>query len=82
MLYYLHVEIIIMELTMSEKIKILAKRSNIALFQVAERSGQTRQNLANKLSRNDFKISELKRIADALGVGLEVNFVLPSGERV
>ena len=59
-----------MELTMSEKIKILAKRSNIALFQVAERSGQTRQNLANKLSRNDFKISELKRIADALGVSL------------
>lgn len=67
---------------LAEKIRILAIKQKVTVADIAQRSGQSSANLYNKLSRNDFKMSELKRIADALGVGLEVNFVLPSGERV
>ena len=67
---------------LSEKVRILAIKQKVTVAEIAQRSGQSSANLYNKLSRNDFKISELKRIADALGVGLEVNFVLPSGERI
>ena len=67
---------------LSEKVRILAIKQKVTVAEIAQRSGQSSANLYNKLSRNDFKISELKRIADALGVGLEVNFVLPSGERL
>lgn len=67
---------------LSEKVRILAIKQKVTVAEIAQRSGQSSANLYNKLSRNDFKISELKRIADALGVGLEVNFILPSGERL
>jgi len=37
--------------------------------------GDTPQNLNNKMKRDDFKISELMKVADALGVELVVKFV-------
>lgn len=66
----------------AEKIRILAIKNKITVQQIAERSGQSSANLYNKLSRNDFKISELLRIADAVGCTVEVNFVLPNGEKI
>ena len=38
----------------------------MTLTQLAKATGQTRQNLSNKLKRNNFSESELKTIADAL----------------
>ncbi len=67
---------------MAEKIKILAVRQKISVAEIAARSNQSNSNLYNKMTRNDFKLSELQRVADAVGVGLEVNFVLPNGERI
>ena len=37
--------------------------------------GDTPQNLNNKMKRDDFKESELRKIADALGVDLVIKFV-------
>ena len=65
-----------------EKIKILAIKNNISVQQLAEKSGQSSANLYNKLARNSFKVSELEKLADAVGCTLEVNFVLPNGEKV
>ena len=67
---------------LAEKIRILAVKNKMTVTEIANRSNQSNMNLYNKLSRNDFKISELQRIADGIGVTLEVNFVLPSGERI
>ncbi len=55
-----------MEFTTSEKISIICKKRKMTLTQLAEATGQTRQNLGNKLRRNNFTESELKKIAAAL----------------
>ena len=65
----------------SEKIKILAVKEKITVSDLAQKSNQSNANLYNKMARNDFKLSELQRLADAVGVGLEVNFILPTGEK-
>ena len=46
-----------MELSTSEKIRVLLKRRN---------KKTSRQNLTNKLSRNNFSENDLKQIAEAL----------------
>lgn len=65
-----------------EKIRILAVKNKISVQQLAERSGQSSANLYNKLSRGSFKVSELEKLAAAVGCSLEVNFIMPNGEKV
>lgn len=55
-----------MPLTMSEKIKVVLGRRNMTLGDLAEKTGQTRQNLSNKMSRDNFTEKEIRKIADAL----------------
>lgn len=69
-------------LTTTEKIKILLKRNGLTAGDLAERTGQTRQNLSNKFKRNNFPESELRTIAEALGCQCEITFITPDGERL
>lgn len=66
----------------SEKIKILAIKSKISVQQLAEQSSQSSPNLCQKLKRNSFKVSELEKLAKAVGASVEINFILPSGEKI
>jgi len=68
----------------SDKIRILrVKCGNLSERELAQRMGDTPQNLNNKMKRDDFKESELQRIADALGVKLVIKFVIPeTGEEI
>lgn len=65
-----------MDITMSEKIKILLGRRNMTLGVLAERTGQSRQNLSNKMARDNFTQDDLKIIAEALGCRYKSTFVL------
>lgn len=70
-----------MNLTTSEKIKILCKRRGLSLGELAERTNQSRQNLSNKFSRDNFQESELRAIAEVLGCSYDPQFtMLDSGE--
>lgn len=71
-----------MQLTMGEKIKILLNRKNLTLSQLAEMIGQSRQNLSNKMSRDNFSEKELYTIAKALEVEYVCKFVLPDGTEI
>lgn len=72
-----------MSLTMSEKIKVVLKRRGMTMGQLAEKTGQTRQNLSNKMTRDNFPEKELREIADALDCDLESYLVMrDSGEKV
>ena len=51
------------------------KRGNISEAELARRTGQTPQNMNNKYRRNAFKISELEKVAEALGADLSIAFV-------
>ena len=51
--------------------------------ELAEKTGQTRQNLSNKVSRDNFPEKELKAIADELECDLEMMLIMrDSGERI
>lgn len=72
-----------MPLTMGEKIKIVLKRRGITLSQLAEMTGQSRQNMSNKMARDNFSEKELVEIAAALGCTFKASFVMDdTGEEV
>jgi transcriptional regulator with XRE-family HTH domain len=72
-----------MPLTAAEKIKIILRRKNMTSGQLADILGQTRQNLSNKMSRDNFSEKELREIAAALGCEIEVKFTMTeTGETV
>jgi len=65
-----------MGLSVSEKIKVVLKRRGMTMGQLAERTSQTRQNLSNKMTRDNFPEKELRKIANALDCDLEINLVM------
>lgn len=70
-------------LTMGEKVKIMLKRRNMTLSQLAENLGQSRQNLSNKMSRDNFTEKELMEIANALNCTYKASFTMnDTGEEV
>lgn len=70
-------------LTTVEKIKVIMKRNNFTMTELANQLNCSRQNLSNKMSRNNFDERELTAIANALGCELEINFVnRETGEKI
>ena len=72
-----------MSLTMGEKIKVMLSRRNMTLSQLAEATGQSRQNMSNKMSRDNFTEKELRAIAKALDCTFSACFKMnDTGEEV
>jgi len=72
-----------MGLSTSEKVKIILKRRGMTMGDLAEKTGQTRQNLSNKMSRDNFPEKEIKEIAAALDCEYETFFVMrDTGDKV
>ena len=70
-------------LTTAEKIKVIMKRNNFTMTELANQLNCSRQNLSNKMSRNNFDERELTAIANALGCEHESNFVnRETGEKI
>ena len=65
-----------MILTMSEKIKIILKRRHMTLAELAQKLGQSRQNLCNKMNRDNFSERELREIAKALECTFTAKFMM------
>ncbi|MBQ7092120.1 MAG: helix-turn-helix transcriptional regulator, partial [Clostridia bacterium] len=71
-----------MEFTTAEKINIICKKRDMTLTQLAEATGQTRQNLSNKLKRDNFSEKEIKKIAEALNCTYLTAFKLNDTEEI
>ena len=72
-----------MGLSTSEKVKIILKRRGMTMGDLAEKTGQTRQNLSNKMSRDNFPEKEIREIAAALDCEYESFFVMrDTGDKV
>ena len=70
-------------MSVAEKIRIIANRRNMTLKQVAAALGEAPQNFSNKMSRDNFSESDLKRIADALDCEYAVTFTMDdSGDKI
>ena len=73
-----------MLMSMTETIRIaLVKRGNISESELARRMNISPQNLHNKMKRDNFTETDLREIADALGLKLILTFEDPeTGERI
>ena len=69
-------------LTIAEQIRIIARRCNISLSELARQTGQTPQNLANKLKRNNFTTNELEKVATAAGLTLKIEWIGEDGNPI
>ena len=70
-------------MTASWKIKAILKKRHMTIAALAEQVGMSRQNLNNKLSRDNFSEKELAQLAEALGCTVEVVFTdLSDGEKL
>ena len=61
-------------LTVSEKVRVLLDRKKMTVGDLAVRLGVTRQNLSNKLTRNNFAENDIAKLADALNCDSEIRF--------
>ena len=71
-----------MNLTGAEKIRLIAKRVNMSMGDLAEGTGQTRQNLSNKLNRDNMSTKDIQALAEAMGCSVEITFTLPDGTEI
>ena len=58
---------------LQKEIKEILKEKKMSSSELARRLGTSRQNLGNKLRRNNLKVSDLTDILDT--VGYEIKFV-------
>ena len=71
-----------MELTVAEKIRLIMKRQNMTMGDLAAASGQTRQNLSNKMTRGNFTEKDIAELAAALGCSVAIKFTLSDGSEI
>jgi transcriptional regulator with XRE-family HTH domain len=72
-----------MPLTIGEKIKVILGRRDMTIADLANELDQSRQNLTNKLSRDNFTEKEVKEIAVVLGCDFDAVFTLrDTGEKL
>lgn len=71
-----------MELSTAEKIRVILKRQRMTVSQLAEMTGQSRQNLTQKLERDNFGEEELRLFAEKMGVKYESYFVMENGDKL
>lgn len=69
-------------LNLTEKLKIAMIKQKVTQTKLAELSDQTQKNLSSKMARDNFKLSEYEKLVVALGCQLEINIILPTGERI
>lgn len=62
-------------ITISEQIKILSGRAGVSLSDLARMVGDSPQNFTQKLKRDNFRVSDLEKIAAALGYSFIYDFV-------
>lgn len=60
------------ELSFVEQYKILLERENKTVADVANIIGTSRQNLNQKLNRNNLTEKDMEQLANALGYNLEI----------
>lgn len=68
-----------MPMTVAEKVGLLMKRRKMTMGELAEATGQTRQNLSNKMSRGNFTEKDIAKLAAALGCTADIRFIAADG---
>ena len=67
-------------INLSREIQILLLDKGMKKMEVAEKCGWKHNTFSAKLTRNNFTVAEIQKIADALDCDLEIKFV-PRSEK-
>ena len=62
-----------MDISVAEKLRLIMKRQSMTMGELAEASGQTRQNLSNKMTRGNFTEKDIESLASALGCSVKIS---------
>lgn len=62
-------------MNIEKEIKKILIEKDMLLKDLAKKLGVSYQNLYNKMQRNNFRVSELEEILDALGYDLELKII-------
>ena len=62
-------------MNIANDIKKILIDSGVTQTKLAEKLNTSSGNLTNKLRRNDFRVSEMLEIAEALGYDLKIEFI-------
>lgn len=71
-----------MNISVAEKVRMLMKRQGKTMGDLATATGQSRQNLSNKMTRGNFTEADIESMASALGCTVEIVFHLPDGTQI
>ena len=67
---------------MTKKLKIAMIELEVTQMQLAERLGQSQANMSRIMTANNYRVNDLEKIVHALGCKLEVNIILPNGQKL
>lgn len=68
-----------MSMSAAEKIRTLMTRKGISMGDMAEKTGQSRQNLSNKMKRGNFSEKEIIAMAEVLSCTVNIQFIGKDG---
>ena len=63
------------KITLSEYIRIYARRAGVDLGELARRLGMSQQNLSNKLARDRWRMDEAREALRALGYDMQIDII-------
>ncbi|GFO86062.1 helix-turn-helix domain-containing protein [Anaerostipes butyraticus] len=69
-------------MTITEQIKVLCVRCGVSEAELARRLGKSPQSFNAKMKRKSFTIDDLDKIAEALDVEFNREFILADGEKI
>lgn len=67
-----------MRLSFGEKMRVIMKRKNISVQELAERLGVTRQNVNQRLNADKFTLEDMEKYAAAVGCVIDIEITEPT----
>ncbi len=71
-----------MSIDLSNKLKTAMRNQNITQNDLAKLLDVGQSNISMKLSANNFKLNDYEKMVLACGCELEVNIILPNGQKI
>lgn len=71
-----------MYMSAGEKLRAIMGRQKMSMGEMAEKTGQSRQNFSNKMKRDDFSEKEIQKMANVLGLDINIQFIDKDGSVV
>jgi len=66
----------------TKKVKKLLVETDMNATQLADKIETTQSNLSRKMKNESYSVTDLIKIAEALDVKLEINFIMEDGTKI